>query len=117
MAIDLNVYSRNQEFRLINCSKFGQTNTLKLDVTFDYSLRLPSNARVISKSFEEASLIRRSLLTTGDVSETTCVINEDGNWILFNEVISSSFPPQKLTTVYSYRIGLDALLHVLYKRN
>ncbi|CAM4847093.1 unnamed protein product [Rotaria magnacalcarata] len=54
LAIDTNVYSKNQQFRLFNCVKYGKNNPLVPSTTFPFHYQL---------EYSSHNLLKKSLIT------------------------------------------------------
>ena len=54
LAIDTNVYSKNQQFRLINCVKYGKNNPLVPSTSFPFHYQL---------HYSSFNLLKKSLIT------------------------------------------------------
>ncbi|CAF3865984.1 unnamed protein product [Rotaria sp. Silwood1] len=91
-AIDINVYSKNQQFRLFNSVKYGKNNRLIPSITFPFASSL---------QYSSSDILKKSLITLIEDHQIPKIYFKNKNFIIHFSPYSSSTTtiPQNLLNI------------------
>ncbi len=105
LAIDLNVYSKNQQFRLFNCVKYGKTNPLVTSTKFPFNSQL---------NLSEYDLLHKSLITFIENGNIPIIYFKENKFGIKSN-ITSDFDTTDL--VISNYVNIELINEFIHQKN